>query len=84
MAKKKISQDTDSDAGKYTVKEVLEYYKLGNDEVVFIHKYRTADFTTYYKVSDLPDKVLKQKVMNVNKGYGGVNFKYNAWQFITM
>lgn len=78
MAKAKKSEKEK----KYSLKEMLKYMELKEDEEVLIHLYNKQITTGPICVKDISQSLLKKKVKVVQPRYGGKEHNHNLWMFI--
>lgn len=78
MAKAKKSEKEK----KYSLKEMLKYMELKEDEEVLIHLYNKQITTGPICVKDISQNLLKKKIKVVQPRRGGKEHNHNLWMFI--
>ena len=67
---------------KYSLKEMLKYMELKEDEEVLIHLYNKQITTGPICVKDISQSLLKKKIKVVQPRHGGKEHNYSLWMFI--
>lgn len=76
MAKKKDSKL------KPTLRKMIEYMKLDDNEEIIIHTYSKQTTTEPICVKDVEETLLKKKIIVVQPKHGGKEHNYNCFMFV--
>ena len=81
MAKAKPKKTEKKDK-KYSLKDLIQYLELKDDDEIFIHLYSKRITHGPVYVKDVNATLLKKKIIVVQPKYGGKECNYNCYMFI--